>query len=205
MSNVLDLKGKVFGRLTVIKRVENNKRRDSMWLCRCECGTEKIIQGYRLRIGKTRSCGCLCKENVFKCRCTPPTNKLKSGVSNMRRIITGYKKSAKKRGYEYKLTEEQFAEITQKDCFYCGAKPNNISKRKPNKQANGEYIYNGIDRVDNIKGYTIDNIVPCCRFCNIRKGKLTLKEYKDWIKKSYEILFKEGDKRDDTGKVDIKE
>jgi hypothetical protein len=28
------------------------------WLCRCECGTERIIYGAKLRSGRTRSCGC---------------------------------------------------------------------------------------------------------------------------------------------------
>ncbi len=197
MTKVLDLKGKVFRRLTVIKRVENNKRRDSMWLCRCRCGTERIVTGYHLHSGWTKSCGCLRKEssaiNGFK-RGNPPSNKLKSGVSNMRRIIAGYKKSARIRGLKYNLTEEQFIKLTQQNCFYCGIKPNNICKQKPAKQSNGSYVYNGLDRIDNNKGYTVDNVVPCCKTCNRRKGKASLQEYKSWIKRSYEELFeKKGD------------
>ena len=53
--------GKRFGRLIVIKRV-NNKGNNQFYLCKCDCGKEKIIQKYSLIYGKTRSCGCLRKE-----------------------------------------------------------------------------------------------------------------------------------------------
>ncbi len=38
MSNFIDLTGQKFGRLTVIKRVENTKEGRAKWLCQCECG-----------------------------------------------------------------------------------------------------------------------------------------------------------------------
>ena len=94
------------------------------------------------------------------------------GLASMRKIIRGYKRRAKERGHKWDLTEEQFAEITKKNCYYCGAKPKNIIKQMP--YSNGEYIYNGIDRIDNTKGYVIDNIVPCCKFCNFQKKNLIL-------------------------------
>ncbi|MCK5768672.1 MAG: hypothetical protein KAH35_09930 [Candidatus Atribacteria bacterium] len=111
--------------------------------------------------------------------------KLKSGIASMRFRIRSYKRSAKERGLVWNLTEEQFKEITQKDCYYCGAKPNNISKQN---QFNGSYIYNGLDRINNNKGYTTDNVVPCCKICNTNKGNLGLQEFTDWIKKVYENL-----------------
>lgn len=55
----LDLTGKKIGRLTVIKRVENNSRRQSQWLCKCDCGNEVIIVGSSLVNERTKSCGCL--------------------------------------------------------------------------------------------------------------------------------------------------
>jgi len=104
----------------------------------------------------------------------------------MRNIIDCYKRKAKARGYEWGLTEEQFKEITQKDCYYCGAKPNNVSKHK---KSNGNYLYNGIDRVNNTKGYIIDNVVPCCHTCNQAKSDLTLEKFKDWIKRVSERIL----------------
>ena len=64
MSKILDLKGKTFNRLTVIERVDSDKKGQSMWLCKCDCGTVKIIQGYCLKKGLTKSCGCLQRDNA---------------------------------------------------------------------------------------------------------------------------------------------
>lgn len=50
--------GNRYGRLTVIKRVENNHRADAQWLCLCDCGNEIITTGVSLRSGHTQSCGC---------------------------------------------------------------------------------------------------------------------------------------------------
>lgn len=62
MTKLEDLTGRKFGRLTVIKRVENHKSGKTQWLCRCECGTEKIIPSVYLKSGDTKSCGCLATE-----------------------------------------------------------------------------------------------------------------------------------------------
>lgn len=61
----LDLTGQKFNRLTVLKRVENNKYGCSQWLCKCDCGKEKIILGNNLVRNITRSCGCLQRERVI--------------------------------------------------------------------------------------------------------------------------------------------
>ena len=55
--NFIDLTGQRFGYLTVIKRVEN-RGKDPVWKCRCECGNEPEIRGFSLRSGNTVSCGC---------------------------------------------------------------------------------------------------------------------------------------------------
>lgn len=59
MSNFIDLTGKIFERLLIIKRVDNNKWRQSCWLCRCSCGKEVIVCSGNLKSGQTKSCGCL--------------------------------------------------------------------------------------------------------------------------------------------------
>lgn len=186
MSKLIDLAGKKFGRLTVIERDYSNPRNkeNSMWLCKCECGTEKIIRSGDLRNGLTQSCGCLRKENAK----SGDSSRLTSGLASIRKLIRNYKRRAKENGLDYKLTDEQFKEITQENCHYCGAKPNNITK---SPTQNGDYIYNGLDRIDNFKGYMIDNVVPCCKQCNTSKNILTLEKYKDWIRDSYNKIFRE--------------
>lgn len=182
MTRLIDLTGKGFGRLIVIKRnYPNGKKGQPMWLCSCDCGTEEIIvSGGNLRNGQTKSCGCLQKERTIESRRLPP------GLASMRYLINSYKKSARIHKYEYNLTEEQFKILTRQDCYYCGAKPSGESNYRV---YNGSYIYNGLDRIDNTKGYMIDNVVPCCKICNYAKKAKTLQEYKDWIKRSYNKIF----------------
>lgn len=69
MTRPLDLIGRVFGRLTVMGRTENNKFHKVQWLCRCSCGKEKIVLGALLVLGKAQSCRCLHNELLRK-RCS---------------------------------------------------------------------------------------------------------------------------------------
>lgn len=59
MSAYKDLVGKTFGLLIVISGAGPNKYKRHTWLCKCECGMEKIIEGASLVAGNTKSCGCL--------------------------------------------------------------------------------------------------------------------------------------------------
>ena len=54
--------GQRFGRLTVLQRVKISSR-NSLWECKCDCGTIKTITGHCLTAGITKSCGCLQEEN----------------------------------------------------------------------------------------------------------------------------------------------
>lgn len=53
-----DLTGQKFGKLTVIKRVEN-RGKEIHWLCKCDCGNETEVRGTNLKDGHTTSCGCV--------------------------------------------------------------------------------------------------------------------------------------------------
>lgn len=57
-----DLTGQRFGRLTVIRKEGTNKQ-GSTWLCKCDCGNEKVVSRCHLMTGDTKSCGCLQREN----------------------------------------------------------------------------------------------------------------------------------------------
>lgn len=70
-SNSLDLIGQRFGRLTVVRRVENHifpsGRQKSKWLCKCDCGNEVIVIGSNLtKKNGTKSCGCYAQECMHK-------------------------------------------------------------------------------------------------------------------------------------------
>ena len=61
----LNLVGKKFGRLTVIKR-NGSYCGASAWLCSCDCGSTGTYSGKAMKSGNTRSCGCLKSEEVIK-------------------------------------------------------------------------------------------------------------------------------------------
>lgn len=52
-SRIVDLTGRRFGSLKVISYADNSK-----WLCKCDCGNEKVVDSYNLTSGHTKSCGC---------------------------------------------------------------------------------------------------------------------------------------------------
>jgi len=58
MPNVRDLTGQRYGKLTVIGRAENDKWGRTRWLCKCDCGHEKVVGSQELTRGNTTSCGC---------------------------------------------------------------------------------------------------------------------------------------------------
>lgn len=58
MAKANNLIGQRFGRLLVIDRSENDAHGKTRWLCKCDCGNEKVVGGAELRQGKTKSCGC---------------------------------------------------------------------------------------------------------------------------------------------------
>jgi hypothetical protein len=66
-----------------------------------------------------------------------------------------YKQIAKLRSRPFELTFEEFMTFWKKPCSYCKIAITTI----------------GLDRLDNSKGYSLGNIVSCCRICNITRNK----------------------------------
>lgn len=58
---IRDLKGKRSGKLLVIKRTNKRTNGSVVWLCKCDCGNEKLVMSTRLVNGGTSSCGCIPK------------------------------------------------------------------------------------------------------------------------------------------------
>lgn len=55
----IDMVGKRFGRLVIIKEADYYIRNRPAWVCRCDCGSIATLPGAAVRFGNTRSCGCL--------------------------------------------------------------------------------------------------------------------------------------------------
>lgn len=92
MGKFEDLTGKTFNRLTVIERIENNKKAPK-WLCKCNCGNYVEVQSGNLKNGHTKSCGCYSAENK-KARLGIKNPDYKHGKTNTRlyEIWRGMKK-----------------------------------------------------------------------------------------------------------------
>jgi len=58
--------GEKFGRLTLLRRAPEAYKSQTSWLCRCSCGTEKVVGVGHLRTGSTVSCGCYAREQASK-------------------------------------------------------------------------------------------------------------------------------------------
>lgn len=86
-----------------------------------------------------------------------------------------YKKCASDKNLDFELTEEEYYELVQKECYYC----NEIQEKG----------FNGLDRVNCRKGYIKDNCVPCCEICNFIKGSL---EEHIFIRRVEHILSHQG-------------
>lgn len=175
-----NLDGQRFGRLIVLKIVRANKA-GSHWLCQCDCGNKKVIAAKNLKQGYTKSCGCFKKEMIIA------AHKLEPSKASFNAVFYEYRSKAKARGFEFLLSKNEFRTLTKQNCCYCGCPPSNIRKTRSN---NGGYIYSGIDRIDNFKGYTTENVVPCCKDCNWAKRDKSLKEFENWIKLVYRNFIK---------------
>lgn len=162
-----------FGKLAVIESTKKRtKNRDIIWKCKCECGNvcEKSTHQLTGKRG-AKSCGCL-RKSMYK-----PKNPKEVAVKC---LIAHYKQGAKDRNLKFELNNSDFENIIFDNCYYCNSEPQN---KYIVYKYNDTYIkYNGIDRIDSSKGYTKDNIVPCCKICNIAKHNMSQNEFFLWIK-----------------------
>lgn len=167
MAELINETGHKYGKLTVISRAEN-RRTVAYWKCRCDCGNESEVKGSHLRRGSTESCGCQMGGTLPK------------GLAGLRSRYANYKLKARNRNLSWELDEFQFIHLTQELCYYCGSPPSNLERNH-----NGIFIYNGLDRIDNQKGYTLNNTVPCCSYCNLMKREMSIEEWINHMKKIF--------------------
>ena len=67
----------------------------------------------------------------------------------------------------FNIPEGVFDVLKNRPCYFCRIIKNKV----------------GVDRLDNNKGYTSGNCVPCCWDCNRSKSNKTLKEYKEYLQR----------------------
>lgn len=116
--------------------------------------------------------------------------RLTKGESGFKSLIKNYKEAAVVRKYLFELSENEFKYLTQQNCHYCNIPPSQKVKTN-SKDTWGEYLYNGIDRIDNTQGYNLKNCVSCCGTCNQMKMAFSYDQFIDKIKCIYNKLVKE--------------
>jgi len=136
---------------------------------------DKSVLGISLtrKNNSTKSCGCSRKG-------TKPWT-LENGIASLNKKITGYIERAKNKNIEYNLTYDIAKKIIDGKCNYCGVYP--FREFIADKSCNGSYIGNGIDRFDNLLGYTKENCVTACWNCNSAKGQNNIEFFQEWIKR----------------------
>ena len=110
----LDLEGKRFGRLTVLKRVENyiypkSHNSVSQWLCRCDCGNIVKVIGTLMVKGNTKSCGCLITEHNQND--LPKINSIKQKQYNTYNLSGEYGIGYTNKGEEFYFDLEDYDKI----------------------------------------------------------------------------------------------
>lgn len=184
----MNLTGQIYDRLTVIEKAISIKGK-SRWLCQCSCGNIKIINTNDLKRGNTKSCGCL--NNELR----------KDRAKNFKYINLKYipRIATARRVWKNKYKEmnfDDFLSLTQQNCFYCNSPPNNLQNTaKLDKRSsafakeNGNFLYNGIDRIDSSKDHSdISNCVACCKHCNYAKRNRSFIDYINWINQTYSFV-----------------
>ena len=169
--------GQRFNGIEAIRYLRTDKSRCAVWEWKCDCGSRFEARMSSVKAGEIQSCGCLHRNNSS---IRALKQRLPKGQAAARELFGTYRRSAKKRSHAFLITLEQFLELTAQRCHYCGFLPSNYTKFS---KTNGDYVYNGLDRVDNTIGYELSNLVPCCRQCNIAKRDLLLSDFLAWIKR----------------------
>lgn len=174
-----DLTNQRFGKLVAIAptdmRSPYKTRKCVVWSCLCDCGVICFLDVNQLTTGHNKSCGCAHYKN----------NGYPSAFNG---LYADYRKGAKRRGLEFRLSRADMYDLTKQRCSYCGCEPNQVIRNPSWKDS---YTYNGLDRVNNAVGYTLDNVVTCCKTCNYAKGQMLHEQFLAWIKQAYLNLFTE--------------
>jgi|LakMenEpi03Aug12_release.lakeMendotaPanAssembly.Ray.scaffolds.fasta_scaffold246988_2 hypothetical protein len=180
---------KVIDTKTLIEGKYNTKRGWSKVNCKL-CGKDKWMRNNILKRKRTISCGCALKDstkwNIKKEK--NMTWQLEKGESAFNNLYYQYARSAENRNLTFELSKKDFRVFTKSLCYYCGREPYRVIKGQG--KSSGDYIYNGIDRIENDIGYIMSNVVSCCFDCNSSKRTLSQKDFFEHITRIYNLHCK---------------
>lgn len=170
-----NLVGMRFGRLLVTAQTDSKHNR-TRWVCLCDCGKTCVATSRSLEHDNRKSCGCLKIDNAKLQRRNPKMDtSLPEGEAAFNVLFGIYTRNAMSRNHTFELSKEKFRELTKGNCYYCNAVPNRVFTNSG--LCKSSYTSNGIDRVDNAVGYTVENCVTCCKVCNGMKSNYSHDEF----------------------------
>lgn len=165
MGRFRDLTGQVFGKLLVTDLIDRGgTNRGSRWVCMCECGMVCYVLGSALVSGNTKSCGCLQKNWANSGRSRRIDGRRSHPLYN---CFMSAQSRARKRGLEFTLKFEDLH--APEYCPVLGIK----LQHSVGGHSDGSP---SLDRVDNTKGYTPENVRIISRRANCLKNDATLEE-----------------------------
>jgi hypothetical protein len=165
MCDSKNLEGQIFGDLTVLNLDHFKKYKKNgipYWNCACSCGGSSVVSDKSLISGRIKSC----KDANEGISILQSSTFLKIDYYI-------YNRGATLRNLDFNLSKVQFSSLVSGICYYCGEP---YSKIKINYLGE-KFLYNGIDRKNPSLGYSADNCVTCCKYCNRAKSDLTLNEF----------------------------
>lgn len=151
----------------------------TIWECRCICSNIKNYAIREILNNGTKSCGCMKGKMISNKKSLPDEE------CAFRSIYRNTQKRAKRCNHIFEIDKISFKKLIKSNCYYCNRKPSNWLFYNKFK-----YMHTGLDRVDSSKGYALNNVVPCCKLCNQAKNDLTVKEFKNFIRKLYGYFIK---------------
>jgi len=159
----LDLTGKRFGKLKVIK-IQKKHNNAIFWECECDCGNKTNVVTYSLTKEMTKSCGCL--KNIYG-----ENHILWKGYKKISgHFFSGIKSGAKSRNIDFNITIEDAWKQFLKQNEKCALSGLEISFGKSyRKSIDEDLITASLDRIDNTKGYEVGNIQWAHKHINIMK------------------------------------
>lgn len=110
---------------------------------------------------------------------TKEDNRRRNGHPVIKSMMASYRGSRAAQRYGFELTYQEFAALVVADCAYCGAKP---QLRHYKRRGQSESLaLNGIDRINNSRGYERRNVLTACSQCNFAKNDLDPRQFLGWI------------------------
>jgi hypothetical protein len=165
----------------IVKRTRGSGN-DYYYKCLCDCGFVSVRDKNQLLFSSRNNIDIVCsncRDKNRQIKNEKPQNKPEIDRKFLK-VLADYKHSAKRRNIYFDLKLEDFKNNCLNDCHYCGIAPNKNRKKRNNKGFMA-INFNGLDRIDNKKGYVSDNIVPCCSDCNLAKRDLSTKAFLEMI------------------------